>query len=387
MVISDQILLSYVDGSLTEEAASKVEAAIATSPDIAARVEALYASDLPFQDAYEACFTAPVPPELVSTVRTLVRGRTTLDVPSHVASANDARFMRTGRNGRDGRAGRRVHVRSPGTVPRRSLLDREFDESTSFDSQRPRVIWWQIGGFAAGATAFAVLVASAGARFLTEGSAPTPMPQMPISRAMSVAGNLDVDSVAVSPPEAANAWHGSYEPWVRAFVSYQSLFARATLDPLDDEAAEAIATVRAIRHRDDIPLVVPDLRRAGMEFKRLQRLQFDGRAVVQMAYLPREGPPVAIYVVKDTRLAHGPSAQTIPPMDTVTWRRDGQMFALVSQAGSSDLLPIARALANDVVPVLYDGGTTPPGLQANGVLQPFTDAMADAPLSKTYESR
>lgn len=384
MVITDQILLAYVDGSLTEDAASKVEAAIASSPDIAARVVALYASDLPFQAAYEACFTAPVPPELVSTVRTLVRGRTTLDVPSHVASANDARFVRAGREGREGR---RVHVRSPGTVPRRSLLDREFDESTASDSNPPHVIWWQIGGFAAGATAFAVLVASAGARFLTEGPAPTPMPQTPISRAMSVAGNLDVDSVAVSPPEAANAWHGSYEPWVRAFVSYQSLFARATLDPLDDEPAEAIATVRAIRHRDDIPLVVPDLRRAGMEFKRLQRLQFDGRAVVQMAYLPREGPPVAIYVVKDTRLAHGPSAQTIPPMDTVTWRRDGQMFALVSRSGSSDLLPIARALANDVVPVLYDGGTTPPGLQTNGVLQPFTDAMADAPLSKTYESR
>ncbi|MCE4060165.1 hypothetical protein LXM60_08120 [Pandoraea sputorum] len=384
MVITDQILLSYVDGSLTEDAASKVEAAIASSPDVAARVEALYASDLPFQAAYETCFTLPVPSELVSTVRTLVRGRTTLDVPSHVASANDARFARVGREGREGR---RAHVRSPGTVARRITLDRDFDESTSFDSKPPRAIWWQIGGFAAGATAFAVLVASAGARFLTEGPAPTPMPQMPISRAMSVAGNPDVDSVAVSPPEAANAWHGSYEPWVRAFVSYQSLFARATLDPLDDEAAEVIATVRAIRHRDDIPLVVPDLRRAGMEFKRLQRLQFDGRAVVQMAYLPREGPPVAIYVVKDTRLAHGPSAQTIPPMDTVTWRRDGQMFALVAPSGASDLLPIARALANDVVPVLYDGGTTPPGLQANGVLQPFTDAMADAPLSKTYEPR
>ncbi|MCI3206715.1 MULTISPECIES: hypothetical protein [Pandoraea] len=378
MVITDQTLLSYVDGSLSDDVNAKVEAAIARSPALAARVAALRASDLPFRAAYDDCFSEPVPPELVSTLRTLVRGRTTLDVPSHVASANDARFAR---------ARHRVHVRSRSAVPRRSSLDRDRnggERSGASARRRPGAIWWQIGGFSAGAMAFAVLVASAGARFLTDGPAPTPLP---LARAMVAAGNLDVDSVVASPPEAPNVWHGSYEPWVRAFVSYQTLIARATLDPLDDEPAEAIATVRAIRHRDDIPLIVPDLRRANMEFKRLQRLQFDGRAVVQIAYLPREGPPVALYVVKDTRLDHGPSAQVIPPMDTVTWRRDGQMFALVAPSGSSDLLPIARALANDVVPVLYDGGATPPGLQAGGVLQPFTDVMADSPLSPTYESR
>ncbi|VVE24832.1 putative transmembrane anti-sigma factor [Pandoraea anhela] len=376
MMITDQTLLSYVDGTLSDEVHAKVEAAVSRSPALAARVAALRASDLPFREAYDDCVSAPVPPELISTLRTLVRGRTTLDVPSHVASANDARFAR---------ARHRVHVRSRSAVPRRSSLDRDKDErGATVTRRRPSSIWWQIGGFSAGAMAFVVLVASAGARFLTEGPAPTPLP---LARAVVAAGNLDVDSVAAAPPEAPNVWHGSYEPWVRAFVSYQTLIARATLDPLDDEPAEAIATVRAIRHRDDIPLVVPDLRRANMEFKRVQRLQFDGRAVVQIAYLPREGPPVALYIVKDTRLAHGPSAQVIPPMDTVTWRRDGQMFALVAPSGSSDLLPIARALANAVVPVLYDGGATPPSLQANGILQPFTDAMADSPLSQTYESR
>ncbi|MFJ2993688.1 hypothetical protein [Pandoraea sp. NPDC087047] len=382
MVINDQTLLSYVDGSLTDDARAKVEAAISRSSALAARVAALRASEVPYRVAYDKYFAQPVPPELMSTVRTLVRGRTPLDVPSHVASANDARFAR---------ARYRARICSRSAVLRRSPPDRERTERTERTErdvpktpETPCTLWWQVGGFSAGAMAFAVLMASAGARFMTEDPAPTPMPP---TSAVDIVGNLDVDSVTVAPPEGPSAWHGSYEPWVRAFVSYQTLFARASLDPLDDEPAEAIATVRAIRHRDDIPLVVPDLRRAGMEFKRMQRLQFDNRAVVQIAYLPREGPPVALYVVKDSRLDHGPSAQTIPPMDTVTWRRDGQMFALVAPSGSSDLLPIARALANAVVPVLYDGGTAPPGMRANGALQPFADAMAAPPFSSPYEPR
>ncbi len=385
MVINDQTLLSYVDGSLTEDDRASVEAAISRSSELAARVAALRASEVPYRDAYDKLFTQPVPPELTSMVRTLVRGRITLDVPSSVASANDARFAR---------ARQRARICSRGAASRRGSPDREraergertdraeYDARGATTPEKPS-FWWQVGGFTAGVVSVAVLVASAGARFLTEDPAPTPMPP----GVVGVTGNLDVDGITVAPPEGPSAWHGSYEPWVRAFVSYQTLFARATLDPLDDEPSEAIATVRAIRSRDDIPMVVPDLRRAGMEFKRIQRLQFDNRAVVQMAYLPREGPPVSLYVVKDARLDHGPSAQTIPPMDTVTWRRDGQMFALVAPSGSSDLLPIARALANAVVPVLYDGGSTPPGMQAGNVLQPFTDAMADSPFSRTYESR
>jgi len=364
MVINDQTLLSYVDGSLSGDARAKVEAALLRSPELAARLAALRASDMPYRQAFDKLVAPPIPSTLMATVRTLVRGRATPEVPSHVASANDARFKR---------ARRRARLCRAGVEGYRTRADRER-----------AAVWWKIGGFSAGATAFAVLLACAGARFLTEDPAPTPMPAMDI---LAAAGNPDVDAVSASPPEGRNAWHGSYEPWVRAFVSYQTLYARATLDPLDDEPAEVIATVRAIRRRDDIPIVVPDLRRAGMEFKRVQRLQFDGRAVVQMAYLPREGPPVSLYVVKDTRLDHGPSAQTIPPMEAVTWRRDGQMFAMVAPSGSADLLPIARALANMVVPVLYDGGDTPPARRADGKPLTATDVAVESPFFEAYESR
>jgi anti-sigma factor RsiW len=356
MLIYDQTLLSYLDGSLSDDARAKVAAELLRSPELAARLAALRASDVPYQQAFDTLVAPPVPSTLIATVRTLERAHAAPEVPSHAASANDARFAGAryrarARLCRAGAAGGRIRA----------------------DHQRAAV-WWKVGGFSAGAAVFAVLIACAGARFLTEEPAPTPMP---VTGSVAGEGHADVAAVsAASPPEERNAWHGSYEPWVRAFVSYQTLYARATLEPLDDEPAEVIATVRAIRLRDDIPIAVPDLRRAGMAFKRLQRLQFDGRAVVQMAYLPREGPPVGLYVVKDTRLDHGPSAQTIPPMQTVTWRREGQMFALVAPSGSVDLLPIARALANMVVPVLYDGART----------LPATDA-AESSFSDAHESR
>src|SRR5262249_56877602 len=64
MVIDDRDLLAYADGQLAPERRAEIEAAIASSADVAARVNAMRASALPYAPAFEAQILPPIPRHL-----------------------------------------------------------------------------------------------------------------------------------------------------------------------------------------------------------------------------------------------------------------------------------------------------------------------------------
>ncbi|WP_087687690.1 anti-sigma factor [Pandoraea sp. PE-S2R-1] len=153
MVINDQTLLSYVEGALSDDARLQVEAAIARSKDMGARVAALRASALPYREAFDDLVAPPVPPGLKASVLALTRGRTTHGLLRKASSANDASFVRTHATRIFG--GELAAGAMPGVV--------------HFAAPRARpLVWWSAGTFAAAATACAVLLSFAGARFLAD---------------------------------------------------------------------------------------------------------------------------------------------------------------------------------------------------------------------------
>ena len=72
MVIDDRDLLAYADGQLAPERRAEIEAAIASSADVARRVNAMRASALPYAAAFEAQILPPVPRELSDRIAALV---------------------------------------------------------------------------------------------------------------------------------------------------------------------------------------------------------------------------------------------------------------------------------------------------------------------------
>lgn len=77
MDVSDSMLMSYVDGELSAQQQAELDASIACSSELSARVAALRASCLPYQAAFDARFNMPVPETLARRVGDLVMAANT----------------------------------------------------------------------------------------------------------------------------------------------------------------------------------------------------------------------------------------------------------------------------------------------------------------------
>lgn len=149
-----------------------------------------------------------------------------------------------------------------------------------------------------------------------------------------------------APPPASVVAQTQMSPWIMAAVNYQRLYTRDTVAFDSANVAAAAQTIDTIR-RDDGPWIrIPDLRSAGLTFKRIQRLNFNRKPLVQIVYLPDKGAPVALCVMKDERPDTGPDRQQVGNMDVVTWRRSGVAYALIAAPGDADLGALGHRIAD-----------------------------------------
>ncbi len=274
MGIEDTELLAYVDGHLSQARRAEVEAAVANSPGVAARLNAMGASALPYAAAFDAQVLPPLPPELSLRVVDL------LSAPAQ-------------------------------------------------QRQRRVSSWARLGvAFAAGALCCAI-------------------------------GLKLLPSAAL--PQAAAA---QVSPWIKAVADYQQLYSRATLANVTEDSALSAHVINDLRVNDGIVVVVPDLRSAALTFKRVQRLSFHDRPVVQMVYLPEHGEPIALCVTADARPDEVPHAQQIGEMRSVAWRRDNLGYVVLGKGTARTLLELGRRIANGDTGRLYGRSSTSPVRQA-----------------------
>lgn len=274
MGIDDTDLLAYVDGHLPQPRRAEVEAAVASSPGVAARLNAMRASALPYATAFDAQLLPPLPPELGQRVGDLLSA-----------------YAQRG--------------------------------------QRRASSWPRLGvAFAAGALCCAIA--------------------------------LKLLPSAV-PPQAAAA---QVSPWIKAVADYQQLYSRATLTSVTEDPALSARVINDLRVNDGIAVVVPDLRSVALTFKRVQRLSFHDRPVVQMVYLPEHGEPIALCVTPDARPDETPHAQQIGEMTSVAWHRNNLGYVVLSKGPARTLLDLGRRIASGDAKRLYGRSSTPPVRQA-----------------------
>ena len=272
MVIDDRDLLAYADGQLAPERRAEIEAAIASSADVARRVNAMRASALPYAAAFEAQILPPVPRELSDRIAALV--------------STDSRRR-----------------------------------------QRDRWAWPKlVTAFAAG-----VLCCAIALQLLSSG----------------VTGF------------SAKA---QAEPWIQAVADYQQLYSRATVAHVTEDSQLSARVISDLWTADGMRVVVPDLRAAGLSFKRVQRLSFREQPVVQMVYLPEQGEPVALCVTRDGRPDEKPHAQQIGELSTVAWRHGELGYVLLGKAPAQALMELGNRIAKGQTNSLYGRtGSSPAG--------------------------
>lgn len=303
----DSKLLAYVDGELGAAESTMIERALAASPELAESVDLLRASRLPYREAFAAQKLPPVPPDLQRKIQELAsaagsRRVDQTDVPPAAPT--------------DVTPGIRA-VELPPSAPVRT---------------RPRnAPLWLAAAFVAGAFCTGIVLR------LAPGFVPT---------SPSGAGNTTLAATDASP-------------WVKAAVGYQQLYTRDTVEDVTPDLSAAAKTVNAIRHVDGLDLRVPDLHAAGLSFKGIARLRFQGKPLVQIVYLPKTGAPIALCVMKDMRPDKTIAQQRVDGMNVVSWRKNELKYALIGAPGSTDLDAIAKQILSDSADAMFASAAVP----------------------------
>ena len=140
---------------------------------------------------------------------------------------------------------------------------------------------------------------------------------------------------------------------VQAVADYHALYARETVLNLAPDPKSDRATLASAREVDGLPVRVPDLRSAGLEFKRVQRLRFNDKALIQIVFLPERGDPVALCVTTDTGADQSIRSQHIGRLAAVTWQQGHIASVLVGADSLLDLTKLGERIAQGDTPLLY----------------------------------
>jgi anti-sigma factor RsiW len=316
MKMDDIRLMAYVDGELTPHEREEVEKAIRTSADVAERVALLEASVLPYRRAFQRQALPPVPESLTRKIAELAH-----------AYATSAEAAPVGGNHRAAAPDSQPDALAGPSLPVRSRL-------------RTAAPWLAVAFIAGAFCCGTVLRFAPGA---AQGGFARPADQVAEQVADEVAGQNGTQAGT-----QAGA-HAGASSWVVAAVSYQRLYTRDTVAWDSSNMAAAAHIVDNIRHDDGLPIRVPDLRSAGLTFKRIQRLRYNNKPLVQIVYLPEKGSPVALCVMKDEKADSALAQQQVDSMDVVTWRRAKLSYALIATPGDTDLGAIGKRISESNV--------------------------------------
>ena len=162
---------------------------------------------------------------------------------------------------------------------------------------------------------------------------------------MPVSGNAKMASASLSP-------------WVIAAVGYQQLYTRDTLAYAEENPATTSKIVDDIRRDDKLALRIPDLSSAGLTFKSVRRLHFNNKPLVQIVYLPENGPPIALCIMKGVKADQPVAAQLVDTMHVVTWRQAELSYALIGKTEGVDLDALGKRISNDEVEQLFSNASS-----------------------------
>ncbi|MEM1398792.1 MAG: hypothetical protein AAGF58_02870 [Pseudomonadota bacterium] len=132
------------------------------------------------------------------------------------------------------------------------------------------------------------------------------------------------------------------EDWHDFVASYQALYVNPTLDHIDQSEPAKIAELERVTQAIGKQMALVDLTGTDqLDYKRAQILGYEGRPLIQLAFLSQVGAPIALCIMQaeesgDTDVTfnemHG--------MKTAAWSRDGFQYLLI---GGTDEDLIRRA--------------------------------------------
>jgi len=132
--------------------------------------------------------------------------------------------------------------------------------------------------------------------------------------------------------------------WIMQVADYQRLYRRDTVagnasSPVDIRQAE----VWLSQHLG-ATLEIPELSTFGLRFRRGQVLFADGEPIAQLVYVPADGEPVALCIIRARGENSTPANARIHGLNLVHWQKNGFDYLIIGDAKLDLLDRIARTL-------------------------------------------
>lgn len=129
----------------------------------------------------------------------------------------------------------------------------------------------------------------------------------------------------------------NHDNWIVQVADYHLLYVRETVKSSILTATEKSYLRNKLGARLDTQLVIPNLKAQNMQFKRGQLLDSNGKVLVQLAYLPKTGRPVALCILRNEASDSLPKAGQSRGLPYVTWAKDGLSYVIIGDVDKQDL--------------------------------------------------
>jgi anti-sigma factor RsiW len=132
--------------------------------------------------------------------------------------------------------------------------------------------------------------------------------------------------------------------WRQSVAEYQALYSAETLTLSPQDPVKQDETLAKLSERIGVPLDRAKLELDKARFQRGQLLSFDGKPLVQLAYLHDGDKPFALCMVSNGAKDAGPASETRKSMPIVHWAKGGVSYMVIGQVEAEELAVMAEAL-------------------------------------------
>jgi anti-sigma factor RsiW len=141
---------------------------------------------------------------------------------------------------------------------------------------------------------------------------------------------------------------GSAKNWHVAIADYQSLYTPETLATIAGDPAKQRRDVADIAKKLGLPITFEALQVPGLDFKRVQLLSFEGRPLVQFAYLDPAGIPIAFCATRSGDRDSPIRTGRFHGLDAAFWNSNGYGFIVIGASQAETLRKAAALLAQQI---------------------------------------
>lgn len=142
-----------------------------------------------------------------------------------------------------------------------------------------------------------------------------------------------------------------HDNWIVQVADYHLLYVRETVNNSHLSNTEKATLKTKLENKLQTSLTIPDLSAQKLEFKRGQLLDSNGKTLIQLAYLPDNGLPVALCILRNNEADALPKTGESRGLPYVTWVNNSLSYVIIGRIDKQDLSAAAlnalTQMAND----------------------------------------